>query len=147
MTLDFQRMWDEMGTLLRNFVELSNFNSFSSYKALFDVEMDSVLFGGKANVCEDLKTKEKWLHQIFKNLSQLVGFDDSEAKSIYEIPSMLSDADSEDLYLGSISKIPYYSRCEINKTQGSLILKESRNLWKNFIENNGDQGKQIILLT
>ena len=108
-------------------------------EALLGVQMDSVLSGGKANVCEDLKTKEKWLHQIFKNLSQLVGFDEREAISVYEIPSMLSDADSEELYLGSIPKIPYYSRCEINKTFDGLM--ESRNLWMNFLENNGDQGK------
>ena len=97
MTLDLGAIWDDFGTLLRNFVELSNFNSFSSYKALFDVEMDSVLFGGKANVCEDLKTKEKWLHQLFKNLSMLVEFDERDvppiaaARDLASVPTELNE--------------------------------------------------------
>ena len=138
MTLDLGAIWDDFGTLLRNFVELSSFNSFSSNKALYELWVDAVLFNGKENYCQDLKTKEKWLHQVFKNLSLLVGFDETEATSVFEIPSLISDGDYDELRLGSIPKVAYYSRCEVNKTFRNV--EKSLIFWNKYVENNKLQG-------
>jgi len=98
------------GTMLRNHVDLSNFDSFSSRKELFKVYFENVVLGNMKSYCEHLKPEEKKLHKIFEKLSKVIGFSASEAISIYEIPAMLSDPASDtgrsndELKLGSMSK-------------------------------------------
>ena len=105
------------GTLLRNFMELSSFDSFNARKKLFDIHFDKVIFGNLENYCEHLKQGENKLHEIFLELSQIMGFSNSEAMSLYEIPAMLVDpaldiSGKDELILGSMPKSFYFSRCK-----------------------------------
>ena len=105
------------GTMLRNHVELSNFDSFNSRKDLFNIYFDKVKFGNLENYCQHLKPEEKKLHETFVNISTIMGFSITEAMSLYEIPAMLADpaldiSGKDELILGNMHKSFYFSRCK-----------------------------------
>ena len=124
------------GTTLRNFIELSSFDSFSVRQKLFNIYFDKVYFGNLEDYCEHLKDDEKKLHEIFSNLSTIIGFSTSEAMSLYDIPAILSDPSSEngkdELLLGNMPKSFYYSRCKHGFKYESL--KICGIAWHNHIE-------------
>ena len=125
------------GTLLRNFIELSSFDSFNPRKKLFNIHFDKVIFGNLANYCEHLKQDEKKLHEIFIQLSTILGFSTSEALSLYEIPAMLADPASntdgkDELKFGIVAKSFYYSRCKYGSKYESLQICEKA--WDDHIE-------------
>ena len=85
------------GTLLRNFIRLSNFDSFSFSKELLHIYINEVLFGKLEKICENLKPHEKQLHDILANVSHAVaGFQANESMSVYDIPGILSDTAIKD---------------------------------------------------
>ena len=47
--------------------------------------------------CE-MGKNEKFVHMLFTNMSKLVGFDDNELVSLYDLPSMLSNANDDSIY-------------------------------------------------
>ena len=125
------------GTLLRNFIGLSPFDSFSVRKKLFDIHFDKVIFGNMENFCEHLKQEEEKLHEIFINISTILGFSISEAMSLYEIPAMLADPASDisgkdELKFGTMPKSFYYSRCKHGSKYGDLEICEKA--WHDHME-------------
>ena len=132
------------GTLLRNFIRLSNFDSFSFSKELLHIYINEVLFGKLEKICENLKPHEKQLHGTLANISQVVaGFQVNELMSAYDIPGILSDVTSEDeLSVGSLPKSFFHSRCQYgfeNKDLRKCFYK-----WKKYVYGSG--GKYVILL-
>ena len=122
------------GTMLRNFIELTAFDSFSSNKNLFDIHFDKVLFGDLNNYCEHLKPEERNVHKIFTNLSRdIAGFDANESLSAYEIPGILADPTKDELYFGTISKSFYYSRCE-QPVFKHKDLQFCTKIWNDYIQ-------------
>ena len=133
------------GTMLRNYIDLSNFDSFSSRQDLFKIQFENVFLGSMNSYCEHLKSEEKKLHQMLEKLSNVIGFSTSEAISLYEIPAMLSDPASDtghskdELLLGSMAKSFFYSRCKFDLKYEDL--GKCANVWINHVENilNGNQ--------
>ena len=133
------------GTMLRNHIDLSNFDSFSSRQVLFNVHLENVILGSMNSYCEHLKPQEKKLHQMFEKLSNVIGFSALEAMSLYEIPAMLSDPasdtgrSSDELKLGSMGKSFFYTRCKFGFKYEDLRI--CANAWINHVENilNGNQ--------
>ena len=126
-----------LGTLLRNFIDLSPFDSFSTRKKLFNIHFDKVIFGNMENFCQHLKQEEIKLHEIFVNVSTIMGFSTSEAMSLYEIPAMLADPSSDngkdELRHGSMPKSFYYSRCKYGSKYEDLEMCET--VWHDYVEN------------
>ena len=134
------KLWFEMvsnrhnfGYLLRNFVELSNFESFNLHNNFFyDVYVDKVIIGGMANYCEVLKDKEIWLHEYFTNLSKVVDFHKSEMVSLFDVPGILSQtAGLDELIYPSLAQTFLYTQCQL-KGNFSAIEKCAR-VWNEFL--------------
>ena len=99
------------GTLMRNFVGLSNFTSFSLTKDVYHAYSDAKK-SGFDKMCKAFKPKEKAMHEYFTKLSAALGFQQSEFGSLFDVPSMVGIID--DLYYPLIQQSFYYSRCEDN---------------------------------
>lgn len=74
------------GSFLRNFGMLK-FDTLSSTKTLpeiLKVKEYDIYYG---NICDFLlQPKEKKMHEYFTNLSKAIGFNESEAISLYDLP-------------------------------------------------------------
>ena len=121
------------GTILRNYVELSNLESFSSTKSIYDLYLDKVAFGDSDNYCEDWNIDEQKMHKFFTDLSQLIGFDKNEQVSLYELPGMLTYANGDELYLGNMATSAYFSRCKYGLAYDDL--RKCKNVWEHYVEN------------
>ena len=148
MTRKFEWFYEGFGTVLRNFVELSNFNSLSLNRALFDMYLNKMIFGMK-NYCENLKENEKKLHGFFSKLSNLIGFEESESISLYDVPGIVSDVKSVDeLSLGAFPKNFFFSRCQFGHETFEEVENCSRS-WKAYVnammEDKTGLGKEDII--
>ena len=125
------------GYLLRNFVELLQFDSFNQHKNFFfDIYIGHVKIAGKSDYCEALKDEEKSIHQLFKNISKIVGFDDLERISLYDIPGILAKVKVNSWDVLMMPNLPnsfYFSRCE-SKTNFSLA-EECAKRWIEYLQN------------
>ena len=121
------------GTVLRNYVELSNLDSFSSTKSIYDIYLDKVAFGDSDNYCEDWNIDEQNMHKFFTHLSQLIGFDNNEQVDLYELPGMLTYANDDELYLGNMATSAYFSRCKYGLPYDDL--RKCKNVWEHYVEN------------
>ena len=135
LTLKFRWLFEDFGTLLRNFIELSNFDSFKISSGLFDMYFEKVMFGGMSNYCENLKENEMKLHNFFSKLSNLIGFEESESISLYDIPGILSDVKSlDELSIGALPKSFYFTRCKYGHDKYDQV-ENCALLWKKYIDN------------
>ena len=123
------------GHLLRNFVELLEFDSFNQHKNFFfDIYIDHVKIAGKSDYCEALKDEEKSIHQLFQNISKIVGFDDLERVSLYDVPGILANVPSlDELMNPNLPNSFYFSRCE-SKTNFSLAEGCAKR-WNEYLQN------------
>ena len=84
--------------------QFGNFLSYFLSKVKLDQNMDNTFKHGKMegktywqSFCE-MGKNEKFVHMLFTNMSKLVGFDDNELVSLYDLPSMLSNANDDSIY-------------------------------------------------
>ena len=132
LTRKFDWFYEGFGTVLRNFVELSNFNSFNLNRGLFDMYVEKMIFGME-NYCENLKENEKKLHGFFSKLSNLLGFEKSESISLYDVPGIVSDVKSfDELVIGALPKNFFYSRCSFGHEYYPEVENCSRS-WKDYV--------------
>ena len=115
------------GTLMRNFVGLSNFTSFSLTKDVYHAYSDAKK-SGFDKMCKGFKPKEKAMHEYFTKLSAALGFQQSEFVSLFDVPSMVGIIDN--LYYPPIQQSFYYSRCVDNV---NLTLKDMRSCAEKWV--------------
>ena len=123
--------------------EIGNFGVFLSYFLnkikLDDKESDkNTLKHGKIEenslygICS-IGKNEEFIQEYFTNLSKLVGLEDNEAVTLYDIPSMLSNANYESVSLFQHNLL--YSRCkdtenaEMKNNPSMYCLREWRKLF------------------
>ena len=81
-----------------------------------------------------MKVEEKSLHQLFHNISEIVGFDDLERVSLYDVPGILANVPSfDDLQKPNLPNSFYFTRCESKSTFGST--EGCANSWNEYLFN------------
>ena len=87
--------------------EIGPFGNFLSYflsKVKLDKKLENTFKYGKMDSKTFWKSfctmgkNEKFVHMLFTNMSKLVGFDENELVSLYDLPSMLSNANDKSTY-------------------------------------------------
>ena len=100
----------KFGTLLKNTVFLETFVSFGLKNKINDVT-DKYWLGLYSDVCQTLRPRENNLHEYLKALGTLVGFKDSEAVSLHDLPAMLS-SNIDITWPPVMGQLFLYSLCE-----------------------------------
>ena len=143
------------GSFLANFIPLKNFKSFLNtdlqyedfweegcesdwydYDDEYEVSTESTKF-----CCKELDEHELFIHNYFSVLSTLIGFDESNNISLFDIPSILANIDATPISaLTSTPKLlhPYlFTRCqkedEIHFVGFHACVKE----WNLYLGSNG----------
>ena len=120
----------KLGSLLRNFVDLSNFDSFSQSKSWHDIRQ--WFWSKPLDYCQALKDNEKIIHEFFSNLSLAIGLDELQKISLYDIPGILSR-----IRVHSVLQNPklqssfYFTRCQ-NK-EDVKFKQECADEWNSFL--------------
>ena len=96
--------------------------------------------------CLKLKDVENQFHAIFSDLSKSLGFNESEAISIFDIPSMMAFVKYSDLlYETKYNQAFFHSRCKIHAN--SYFREDTRSclaLWTAYL--NPSMSKNIFIL-
>ena len=111
-----------------SFVHMGPFGNFLSYflnKIKLDKKLDNTFkYGKRANnqnwdhFCS-LEKNEKFVQMYFTNLSKSIGFEENELVSLYDLPSMLSNANDEDMF--NFHQNFLYSTCQDPVTNAYLL--------------------------
>ena len=89
--IEMSKKGTPFGFLMRNFMEIINFRSFSQMESILALEYD-LWFGldfDKEKICDYLTKNEKFVHEYFSNLSLSVNFSKNELNDLYELPGLL----------------------------------------------------------
>ena len=120
----------KFGSLLRNFVDLSNFDSFSQSKSWHDTWQ--WFWSKPLDYCKALKENEKIIHEFFSNISLAIGLDELQKISLYDIPGILSRIRVQ--YVLQNPKLQssfYFTRCQ-NK-EDVKFKQECADEWNSFL--------------
>ena len=120
----------KFGSLLRNFVDLSNFDSFSQSKSWHDIRQ--WFWSKPLDYCQALKDNEKIIHEFFSNISLAIGLDELQKISLYDIPGILSRIRVQ--YVLQNPKLQssfYFTRCQ-NK-EDVKFKQECADEWHFFL--------------
>ena len=127
----------KLGSLLRNFVELSGFDSFSQSKRWNDILQ--WFWSNPLDYCQALKENEKTLHELFSNMSMAIGFDAIQKMSLYDIPGILSRVRGHYVLQNpNLQSSFYFTRCQ-NK-ENIKFIKECAYEWNSFLSK-GTKGR------
>ena len=145
--LGMDYFWEGFGTFLRNYVLLNEFDSFKIDETFMNIYYDKVAYGDMSSICENLRDDEIKTHQIFTELSKLIGFEDNEVMSLYDIPGMISDVarkDFDEVIYGAMYKSSFYSRCKYGFDYEDL--SKCGRAWGSYVDeirNNNMSGKMF----
>ena len=126
----------ELGTSLKMLTKMdrkSANDDYPSFKSSDFFDEDFSCYKGE----NQLKENELWLHQYLTNLSKVVGFEDKELVSLYDVPGMVSKLtirQIEDLF-GPQNFI--YSRCKDDEYFQPIKIVDCFNTWNVHLHNSG----------
>ena len=106
----------KFGTFLKNYVHLEKFTSLNS-KMKTDEVFKKYEAYSNLDICKLLMIKEKELHNLFKRMAVGIGFNASEAVSLYDLPAMLSSSILETSFPLAISEVFLFSLCEDHQSR------------------------------
>ena len=129
----------EMGTFLKMLTKMDRkmaYDDYPSFKSSDFFDEDFSCYNGY-NGDNHLKENELWLHQYFKNLSKIAGFEDKELVSLYDVPGMVSKLTKLQIedWFGPQNFI--YSRCKDDKHFQPIKIVDCFNTWNVHLHNSG----------
>ena len=100
------------GSVVRNYMHLDSesFSSINTYKYI----QDKFNMRKYDNICNVLNENEKKMHEYLTNISKLVGFDDSELISSFDIPGIFGNSRNldDDSWPPLMPQTFLYSKCK-----------------------------------
>ena len=110
--MEFATTTQTFGSVVRNYMHLDS-ESFSSTNTHKDI-LDKFKMTQYDDICSTLNENDKRLHEYFTNLSKLVGFDDSELLSSFDIPGIFGNSRNldEDSWPPLMPQTFLYSQCQ-----------------------------------
>ena len=94
------------GSLVRNYGHLESSHSFGLSKTINDLGLNQF-----DDICSILTSNEMKLHEYFTKLSTSIGFDETEAISLYDMPAIFGSIIGEDNWPLLMPQTFIYSRC------------------------------------
>ena len=131
----------QLGTLMRNFMELGKFWSFSQIKSLLDLDVELIFAFDEETLCDYLGEEELFTHKYFSNLSRLADFDMSELNNLYELPGKLGTLIEKtgeyipDAFDLQMFQVPFSSICMDDSTTPYINFTYCSARIQEFIEN------------
>ena len=112
LIIEFTTTEQSFGSVVRNYMHL-NSESFSSTKTYMDLKKKFKL-EYYDDICSILNENDKIMHEYFTNISKLVGFDDSELISSFDIPGIFGNSRNlnEDSWPPLMAQTFLYSKCQ-----------------------------------
>ena len=99
------------GSFIKNLVQFRGFASFGMKNKIGDIS-NKYHLDAYSDVCRTLPVREKNLHIYFKSLAKIVGFRDSEAVSLHDLPAMLSAYADIENWPPVMNQVFLYALCE-----------------------------------
>ena len=112
LIIEFTKTKQTFGSVVRNYAHLDT-ESFSSTKTFLDSK-EKFKLDEYDDICSILNENDKRLHYYFTNLSKLVGFEDSELISSFDIPGIFGDSRNldENSWPPFMPQTFLYSKCK-----------------------------------
>ena len=101
----------KFGTFLKNIVHNHGFISFNMKNKIQDIAKRFNL-GQYSDICKTMVNAEKDLQKYLTSLSKLVGFEESEIVSLYELPSLFAKDTNDNNWPPVMNQLFLYTLCE-----------------------------------
>ena len=127
LIIDFTTTKQTFGSVVRNYAHLDT-ESFSSTKTYLD-SMKKFKIENYDDICSILNVNDKRLHEYFTNLSKLVGFEDSELISSFDVSGIFGNSRNldENSWPPLMPQTFLYSKCKEyyeGKDSNSIVTPE-----------------------